>query len=84
MAAQIVTKSNYQRERESILKTPCSCVRCAGCMGQGLRWFPYPEQWPEDDLETCSECHGSGIAEQCTRCNDLDELEEVFHGEQFI
>jgi hypothetical protein len=53
----------------------CTCVSCGDCGGSGqveVRTGSYPE-W---DLESCSNCRGSGVSEMCESCQydrDLDE-----------
>jgi len=53
---------------------PCTCVRCSFCGGSGTVRLE-TDSWPEWDLDTCDECQGSGIVEDCDRCLFLSELE---------
>ena len=60
--------------RRALENWPCTCVLCSSCDGQGT-YRVDTNSWPEDDLETCDECHGSGIVETCERCQELIEME---------
>jgi len=54
---------------------PCKCVRCHHCHGSGrmrVECFGYPE----DELESCDGCQGTGLYEVCDRCQLLDEFNE--------
>jgi DnaJ-class molecular chaperone len=60
--------------RSELLAQPCRCVSCPDCRGSGRTWFQ-TGGYPEEDVETCDYCSGSGITEQCDRCADLIEIE---------
>jgi hypothetical protein len=32
--------------------------------------------YPEEDLETCTECGGSGVSEECEECQFRDEQDD--------
>lgn len=55
---------------------PCYCVSCAECRGSrvvSVRTGGYPEE----ELETCSTCRGSGCTEEaCDRCRLLEDFDE--------
>lgn len=70
---------SYETERATILARRCQCVSCANCRGTGSAWYA-TGGYPEEDVETCAECSGSGITESCERCDDLEELERAFDG----
>jgi DnaJ-class molecular chaperone len=55
--------------------TDCRCVHCGDCGGSGQITVPTPG-YPEWDLESCSNCRGSGIAEMCEACELAEELAE--------
>ena len=59
---------------EALKKEPCKCVRCDFCRGSG-RMTVESLGYPEDDLESCDECHGSGLSEVCERCQEMQEIE---------
>lgn len=56
--------------------TICRCVSCAECRGSGRVWFAFGGREylgsrrcdDLDEMETCEECSGSGLAEVCDRC----------------
>lgn len=56
---------------------PCSCIACDCCNGTGNIWVDMISGLPTvhcddlDELETCEECGGSGVAEVCDECRDL-------------
>lgn len=52
--------------------TECKCIWCADCAGSGQVRVP-TNSYPEWDLESCMACYGTGIAEQCRYCADLEE-----------
>ena len=67
----------------------CTCVRCGECNGSGNVWFTFGRALyggheylgsrrcdDLDEMETCDECNGSGITEECDRCALLREIEE--------
>jgi len=51
----------------------CKCVTCAECNGSG-QVMESQIGYPEEDLETCSNCDGYGRSEICEEC--LDEEDE--------
>jgi DnaJ-class molecular chaperone len=54
----------------------CRCVQCPDCRGLGtVRRYDksQPSGW---DLDTCEECRGSGVIEECERCLMLEEMAE--------
>lgn len=55
---------------------PCRCVWCGGCSGSGRVEVP-TNGYPEWELESCTECGGTGVSEQCAHCDLLEELEEA-------
>lgn len=59
---------------ESLLKQPCKCVTCGQCMGNGNMRIGDWRQSEGYDLETCDECRGSGIVEECDRCMQIGEI----------
>jgi DnaJ-class molecular chaperone len=67
----------YRRERDALAAQPCQCVTCADCRGSGHVWYQ-TGRYPEEEMEGCDACSGSGITEQCDRCADLMELEEAY------
>lgn len=54
----------------------CRCVWCAECGGSGRITVP-TTGYPEWDLESCSNCRGTGIAEMCCHCEMAEELAEA-------
>ncbi len=54
----------------------CRCVRCAECSGSG-RVDVRTGGYPETDIETCSECRGTGISEMCSGCELAQELTDA-------
>ena len=65
---------------------PCECASCSFCKGLGHIWAEYDGRgrylgkgWPDDpmsEMETCEECHGSGVSEECERCVELRNYDE--------
>lgn len=53
--------------------SPCTCERCCMCNGSGRMRVP-TGGYPEWDLESCDECRGTGITDDCARCMDLHEF----------
>ncbi len=47
----------------------CRCVSCSECKGTGQVTVP-TDGYPEWDLETCPACHGSGLSEVCSSCQE--------------
>jgi hypothetical protein len=54
----------------------CRCVYCGVCVGTGSVFEPTDYGYPEDDLERCEDCDGTGIAEQCAYCREQEERED--------
>ena len=67
----------------------CRCVRCGECNGTGTVWFTFGSALygggqylgssrcdDLDEMETCGECRGSGISEECENCADHREMEQ--------
>ena len=50
----------------------CSCVLCVACRGTG-QVMVAQDGYPEQDLETCSDCGGTGISEKCGACIDKEQ-----------
>ena len=50
----------------------CECVSCHDCNGMGFVSVP-TEDYPEDDVETCPTCRGSGVTERCESCCDMED-----------
>lgn len=57
----------------------CQCVSCLDCNGMGFLSVDDID-YPEDDVEACSRCHGSGIVEKCERCCDLEDRNSNWSG----
>lgn len=64
----------------------CTCTPCKECNGTGHIWFSFTREYlgrhrcdDLDNLETCEECHGSGVDEICDECR---EKEEAYYLEQ--
>jgi hypothetical protein len=65
-------------------KDECRCVSCGECRGSGTVWFAFGgreylgngRRDDLDEMETCHECRGSGISEECDRCQLLRELDD--------
>jgi hypothetical protein len=60
----------------------CKCVVCPECEGSGNVWRSFSGKYlgnhrcdDLDELETCEECRGSGVAEICDECQMAEELE---------
>lgn len=66
--------SNGEAKSERGSMSECKCVSCGACRGSGQVMVP-TIGYPEDDLEPCSECDGTGLTEVCQRCRDLEEIE---------
>lgn len=60
---------NLEDERKALCALPCKCVTCPDCHGFGHD--------DDDDVTECYYCHGSGFSEQCSRCEQLDELDDA-------
>lgn len=59
----------------------CRCVSCSQCGGRGTMAVDMRGRvvsFYDDlcDLETCDECCGSGIVEECDYCRDQREQDE--------
>jgi DnaJ-class molecular chaperone len=68
---------------------PCHCVRCSLCRGSGSVWFDLDGNYlgqvhcdDMDEMETCDECGGSGIVEECERCEMLSQMHEDLEYEE--
>ncbi len=54
----------------------CRCVSCAACHGRGHLYVDLRGRVVEGgfddlcDLETCDDCGGSGITEECDACRE--------------
>ena len=59
---------------EKLKAQPCTCERCCMCNGTGLLRAP-TGGYPEWDLESCDECRGTRITDDCARCMDLYEAQ---------
>lgn len=47
----------------------CNCVLCGECRGTGRVEYS-TGGYPEWELETCPECHGSAYSEVCANCEE--------------
>lgn len=72
-----------KRERESMAAQPCECVSCADCGGSGIVWFSFDGEYlgrrhcdDLDRMEPCDTCYGRGTVETCTRCIELEIMDE--------
>jgi hypothetical protein len=65
---------NLSEIPQSLKQQPCKCVLCDCCRGQGTMRVDDWSQASGYYLETCYECHGSGITEECDRCMQIGEL----------
>ncbi len=61
----------------------CECIVCSECNGTGTVWTSFTGEYlgnhrcdDMDNLESCDECNGSGIAEECDQCAELRREEE--------
>jgi hypothetical protein len=76
--------------KEKVPDHGCRCVRCSECNGTGTVWFSFGSpaygggQYlgshrsdDMDEMETCDECRGSGISEECDTCSFQREIEEA-------
>ena len=54
----------------------CTCTPGSMCRGLGTMRVDEPSQPSGWDLETCDECSGSGIVEECDYCHDAREADE--------
>ena len=61
-------------------KMTCTCIPCSECDGTGTVWYSFSGEYlgkhrcdDLDELETCSECHGSGISELCDECAERED-----------
>lgn len=59
----------------------CKCVYCGDCKGSGQISVP-SDGYPKWDLESCSNCHGTGIAEMCSDCIFKEELCDAIEKEE--
>lgn len=55
--------------------TGCRCSSCSMCGGRGTIRVECSAHFSPDgyELESCDECGGSGIADECDYCYDLRE-----------
>ena len=62
----------------------CTCVSCPECHGNRVVWFTFRHKEylglrrcdDLDELETCEECRGSGLADgPCDYCMEREEEE---------
>ena len=53
----------------------CTCISCPECGGSGCE-LVRTSGYPEEDIEACSTCRGSGISEKCEYCIDHDEQDD--------
>lgn len=58
----------------------CTCISCPECNGTGSVWRAFDGTYlgdsrcdDLDELETCEECCGSGLAEMCDACRSYEE-----------
>ena len=53
----------------------CTCVSCNSCGGLG-QVMERTGSYPEEDLETCVECDGSGLSDGlCPHCQEMEHLQ---------
>lgn len=50
----------------------CACIRCDTCKGLGNVCMDDPQASEGWDLETCPDCHGTGISEKCEECQEAE------------
>jgi hypothetical protein len=69
----------------------CQCVSCGACGGTGHIWTDFRGRYlgqhrsdDTDELESCPDCDGSGITEECDSCSDSRVDEYVTHGFDLI
>lgn len=69
----------------------CSCIPCGECGGSGNVWLSFTGKYlgnhrcdDLDELETCAECHGSGIDEMCDECREKEDEAEWEAAEQYM
>jgi DnaJ-class molecular chaperone len=53
----------------------CICILCPDCNGSGNVWEA-TNGYPEEELEACPTCGGSGITDFCDECEDMKEREQ--------
>ena len=68
---------SYGTERDALLKIPCQCISCPDCKGRGVLWTYRGDVYPDEEMETCDYCEGSGISERCDRCQERTELDDL-------
>lgn len=56
--------------------TECTCIRCVSCKGFGYFWDEFDYSETGQFHETCEDCGGAGITEECDRCMAIAEEEE--------
>ena len=67
----------------------CKCISCSECGGTGNVWFSFPG--PDggkylgnhrsddlDEMDSCPQCEGRGIAEMCATCAECLQAEGDF------
>jgi len=59
------------------MQNKCECVFCLACNGRGTVWFSFDGRYlgnsrcdDMDNIETCEECLGDGLAEICEYCQE--------------
>jgi len=62
-----------ENAKKRVEAEPCRCVSCGACNGSG-QMMVQQTRYPEEDLETCDCCSGTGIVEVCDRCELLEEM----------
>ena len=60
--------------QKRVAAEPCHCVRCDYCRGSGM-FMVDTGSYPEENLESCEECGGSGLVQVCDRCQLLEEMD---------
>jgi len=64
----------------------CKCISCQECKGSGAVWRAFNGEYlgsttcdDLDEIETCDECKGTGISEECEECQQKNlELEKEY------
>ena len=61
----------------------CKCITCSECDGFGNIWFSFSGKYlgkfkcsDMDEMDTCMECDGEGLAELCDECREAWEEEQ--------
>lgn len=68
--------SGLELQWDALAKQPCKCINCASCRGSGMTSYR-TGSYPEWDLDSCLSCDGRGLIEECDRCRELEELDEL-------